>query len=618
MKNSSQNNYPINDFENESKLNFSEFFKTAIRKKKLVRNVTAFTFLTSTAFAFLIKPTWEGSFQIVLKDTANESTSSLGAAIINSQPGIRRLLGSQIENKLETEVKILESTSILKPIFEFVKEIEAESGGDISDLLYEDWKEDYLKVELETNTSVLNIKYQSKNKMTVIPVLEKLSNKYQEYSKRDRIRGIDKGLLYLDNQINFYTQKSSNSQELFDAFALEHNIFPIDSFNFESQKDIGLSSSSMLPGFRSTPLSSSPLGVNSSPLISSKELRLPSAPLIKTNLEKQRILASKMIEDAEYKIQEIDRLFNSESEKNISEKLYYITSTIPELNMQDLPYKLVTMETELMNLRKKFKEKDIAIQKAIKRRDFTTQILKDQAKAFLKAKISESKAIIEKSKRPEGIITKYKELYRRAIRDLSTLSRLEVQKTALGLEQARNEDPWELISTPSLLKNPVHPQKLSFIISGLLAGLVIGCLGAYYKEKISGIIYNRDTLIDLIPYPLLRIFSLRNENSWQDFVDLLIENKMFSEKNYQCAIIPTSKNYINDESEKLLNIFKKSASSKDLKLIVSCDPKEYKKANIQFLLAQTNLSTKFDLDELNESLNIQNLNVKGLIILDVT
>ena len=93
---------------------------------------------------------------------------------------------------------------------------------------------------------------------------------------------------------------------------------------------------------------------------------------------------------------------------------------------------------------------------------------------------------------------------------------------------------------------------------------------------------------------------------------------MFSEKNYQCAIIPTSKNYINDESEKLLNIFKKSASSKDLKLIVSCDPKEYKKANIQFLLAQTNLSTKFDLDELNESLNIQNLNVKGLIILDVT
>ena len=31
--------------------------------------------------------------------------------------------------------------------------------------------------------------------MTVIPVLEKLSNKYQEYSKRDRIRGIDKGLL---------------------------------------------------------------------------------------------------------------------------------------------------------------------------------------------------------------------------------------------------------------------------------------------------------------------------------------------------------------------------------------------------------------------------------------
>ena len=69
MKNSPQNNYPIYNFEDESKFNFSEFFKTVTREKKLVRTVTSLTLLTSTALAFIIKPTWEGSFQIVLKDT---------------------------------------------------------------------------------------------------------------------------------------------------------------------------------------------------------------------------------------------------------------------------------------------------------------------------------------------------------------------------------------------------------------------------------------------------------------------------------------------------------------------------------------------------------------------
>ena len=523
MQNAIQNNFTSNYSENESTLNLSEIFKTIIRKKRFVGGVTAFTLLASTSLAFLVKPIWEGSFQIVLRDRTSESASSMGAAIINSQPGLRRLLGTQGENQLDTEVKILESTSILKPIFQFVKEVELKSGEDISDLLYEDWKEDNLKVELETNTSVLNIKYQSKNKETVIPVLEKLSKRYQEYSKRDRIRGIKKGLSYLDDQINDYSIKSRDSLEILDNFASKYNLIPvIDSTETSIGSDL------------TSPFNS---------------LGLESAPLFTTSIEEQKLSASKLIEESEYKIEEIDKLFNSKNPKNISEKLYYITSTIPELNKQGLPDRLVTLETRLINLREKFKESDISIQKTIYNRDFTIKILRDRAKAFLNAKISEANAIIEKSKRPEGIITKFKELYRRSVRDSSTLARLEVQKSALALEQARTEEPWELISIPSLLKDPVYPRKLRFIASGLLAGLIIGCFGAYYKEKISGIIYDSNTLLKLVPYPLLRIFTLKNRNSWQDFVDLLIENKMFTEKDPLCAIIPTSKKYIKGDLE---------------------------------------------------------------------
>ena len=51
-------------------------------------------------------------------------------------------------------------------------------------------------------------------------------------------------------------------------------------------------------------------------------LTLASSILFQTN-SKNKNPSIKLIEDAEYKIQEIDRLFNSESEKNISENFTY-------------------------------------------------------------------------------------------------------------------------------------------------------------------------------------------------------------------------------------------------------------------------------------------------------
>ena len=189
MDNSTQNNFFTNDPNTESSIKFDQLIKTILRKKNLVAGITALTFVSSTVITFLVRPIWEGSFQIVLSNNESDPFSSFGAAIINSQPGLKRLIGGQADNKLDTEVKILESSSILKPIYKFAKKSEAELGEDVSDLLYEDWKDDNLKIELEMNTSVLNIKYQSKNKQTIIPVLEKyqinIKNTQKEIEFRD-------------------------------------------------------------------------------------------------------------------------------------------------------------------------------------------------------------------------------------------------------------------------------------------------------------------------------------------------------------------------------------------------------------------------------------------------
>ena len=59
------------------------------------------------------------------------------------------------ESSLETEVKILESPSVLKPTYDYVKSNKSASGDDVSKWSYTDWVKESLKIELIPGTSIL-------------------------------------------------------------------------------------------------------------------------------------------------------------------------------------------------------------------------------------------------------------------------------------------------------------------------------------------------------------------------------------------------------------------------------------------------------------------------------
>ena len=67
--------------------------------------------------------------------------------------------------------------------------------------------------------------------------------------------------------------------------------------------------------------------------------------------------------------------------------------------------------------------------------------------------------LLNSSKRPKGVLIKYKELYNAASKDAATLDKLENQYIITQLEKARVEDPWELITKPMLKKYPVAPKR---------------------------------------------------------------------------------------------------------------------------------------------------------------
>ena len=85
----------------------------------MIGGITLITLLLSGIFAFTRKPVWEGSFQIVLEDQDDLSGGRLAQLAGAADPFLANLAGlgnSAGKSSLATEVKILESPSVLKPV----------------------------------------------------------------------------------------------------------------------------------------------------------------------------------------------------------------------------------------------------------------------------------------------------------------------------------------------------------------------------------------------------------------------------------------------------------------------------------------------------------------------
>ena len=110
---------------------------------------------------------------------------------------------------------------------------------------------------------------------------------------------------------------------------------------------------------------------------------------------------------------------------------------------------------------------------------------------------------------------------RTALRDEQTVADLETQLQALRLEKARQTDPWELISTPTLLDKPVAPHKKRIMALGLLAGAMAGSVIALIKDRRKGLVFSTYELRELLPCPMLKQLPALSPSSWRDAADLL-------------------------------------------------------------------------------------------------
>lgn len=493
------------------------------RQKLLIAAITTSAAVLSGIYAFTRQPLWEGSFQIVLENQNSGSGGRL-SQLAASNPMLANLAGlggAGGENSLETELKILESPSVLKPVYDFVKTSKAADGQDVSEWNYTNWVNSSLSIKLAKGTSVLNLVYQDTDESLILPVLNQITNTYQAYSNRDSSKSINNGLTFAKQQSNILRKKAQESNRKLDEFKFTYGI---------SDDDTQIN----LPGINKL----------TSPL--------PQAP------------------------QGLDPLAE-----------------------------LGAINKELTRKRQFFTEEDPSVKRLRKEREATLQYIDQTSGGLISIAGGGSK------ENNREIVLQYKELQRTALRDNAALTAMESELLSLQIQKSQKRQPWELISTPTLLDTPVAPRKKRMVALGLLGGLVLGCGAGLVRDRRSGLVFGDDELKALLPSPLLERLPAIDPSQWSTTAQLLASGPLA--QSASVALLPIG--HLEPEHIDALSIVLRDALG-DRPLVVTKDLLASRDCSTQILVTAHGAAQRQQLQQLREQLALQGTPVAGWLLID--
>ncbi len=536
----------------EDEIDLRKILNVIIRNKSLILVFTLILFALSGIYSLSKKKIWEGEFQIVVKKSQNKSLQSSTFA---GQSAFLQTLTNQSSN-LNTEVGILQSSSVLMPVFEFYNEERLKLNPNSEEISFLGWKKN-LEVSLKKNTSILYITYKDNNKTLINKVLDKTIKKYQEYSGKGKRRDLQLANNYLTEQIQFYKNKSSQSIKSVQEYALDQDLTMLDYGYFNPRNSANnftpdLSQSAIFSAIPN--LKQDILGEN-------------------VSIEIARVKAANQIRNIDIKIKKIESLENNGD----IDELSYINLTIPNLTNSGTINDLTELDLKILDLKSKYTDKFPEIEKLYEKRKLLIGLLKDKSIGLLKAQRVSAEAVLEAATRPKGVLLKYKELVREANRDDDTLVQLENKLREVQLLKARLEDPWELITSPRINNSPVAPNRSFITLLGTLAGLVSGFFISLLKEKKTGFIFEEDILESLFKIKIIdniELNKLDSKTSVNEFFikDIFRQNEDKSFKFYYSDILnkldPQSLRLIFENKKNNYSIIRDFANIEDNEIIV--------------------------------------------------
>ena len=275
----------------------------------------------------------------------------------------------------------------------------------------------------------------------------------------------------------------------------------------------------------------------------------------------------------------------------------------------DLYKQYQAVEARLSDLRSRLRDNDELVRNLERQRQSLITTLNRQTVGLLQGELATAQAALDASTRPKEVVLKHRELVRQAVRDEKTLAELETQLQLAELEQAKQSEPWELISKPTLLDAPVAPRKSRIMALGLLAGLIAGSGAALVVDRRSGRVFSEDELQQLLPGPLL---AHLDPQAMQGKLTLLARGALAG--SHRVALVPVGLPPKSIQVQRLLTQLKEQlphtefSCSRDLVEAASCDH--------QLLITSLGSATRLELTNLQQQLNLQGRPITGWLLLN--
>lgn len=570
----------------DEEIDLQIFFNLFKRNKKIIGLTSLIFFLIFTLDVLLAKKSWVGEFDIVLS-TASDPNSSSNLKRLAASNSIPSNLLKNGNADLNTQVGILKSPSVLMPIFKYVKNEKIKIDDSYNNLTFSNWKKGYLNIALQKETSILKIKYRDTDKQSIIPTLTKISEAYQKYSNRNRTRELESTKSYLIDQIKIYKSKSKKSFKEAQEFAINENLMALDSESIKS----AASNDIQAEGRIITSYGQNLQAIGFSPLFGN------------IDIESTRVMAANQIRNIDIRINKIKKLGND------VEELQFIASTIPSMAKDDLTTSLGRIDSDLAEMRTKYKENDISIKLLKERRKALIKLLQKRSIQYLKAERLSAEALEESASRPKGILIKYREMLRETAMDEKTLIDLKAQLRETNLLLAKIQTPWELITKPTMNDFKFGNKLIIFPLLGVFLGLSIGLLICWLKEKKTDLFYDFQLLEKLFNAPILEIINIQTNNykinNEEIFFKEIISNEEFNFKFFKSISL---------EDNYLKTFLRKSPEKIGKNIIQTFD--EIKENNEIFLFAKIDKLTISESNQIKNRLQLRNKKLYGIVLFE--
>ena len=465
--------------------NLLEIIRIFSRKKKLFFSTFAVIFLIGLIYSFIERknnPTFIGSFTLLVEDPfkKNEENS-------NQDNFIEDIASYKTTNDIPSIIEVLKSRNLLESIskknnikyYDLINSLSIKKGGNIKNIR-------------EEANGILKVSFYGKDKNKISEILDDLSKQYLSYSLQQRQDRIKEGLKFLNSQNPGIKERLIIIQDEIEKLRTENNSFD--------------------PIYQSRILDESKLNFENKRIFLETQLnRLLKA---KKDIENGILFATS------YK----DTITTTEDKTNaqlFGLSLDYIDQGLL-IELEGLKKKLADFKTVYTP------ESDIIKSIQTKISKLEPKIRETQIKAVESA-ISSTKLKLEEHKKKEDLnLKKYSQ-------SISLIRKFDVLKQELDLAKenynvfnstkekfrlsiAQNNFPWQLISYPNILNDPIKPDLQKRFFQNLLISFLFTSGLVILKDNLENYFHSSYEVKALLNYEILgSIPYLQNIDKYEKY-----------------------------------------------------------------------------------------------------